>query len=114
MSELPKVKGDIYEYPIDGGRILSEATSVLNNAERLQQIAELMAEAYCDGIADVHDTAVWKDAVDPTIGSLFYLSDVSAKGTEFLEFRHSTVQCYLGNVFFRKRRDRVIVLGECF
>ncbi len=36
VSELPKVKGEIYEYRIDGGRILSKATSVLNNAVRLQ------------------------------------------------------------------------------
>ena len=60
MSEFPNVKGEIYEYRIDGGRILSKATSVLNNSVRLQQIAELMAETYCDAIADVHDTLFGK------------------------------------------------------
>ena len=40
VSELPKVKGEIYEYRIDGGRILSKATFVLNDAVRLQQIAD--------------------------------------------------------------------------
>ena len=115
VSELPKVKGEIYEYRIDGGRILSKATSVINNAVRLQQIAELMAETYCDGIADVHDTAVWKDAVDPTIGSLFYLSDVSAKRTEFLEsFDALCSAVLLRECFSKKDVNRVIVLGECF
>ncbi len=115
VSRLPNVDGLVYEYRIDSGKIVSKDTIVLNNEIRLQQIASNMSEPYTDAIAGVHDHEVWKGAFDQAVGPLFYLSDISAKRTEFLEsFDALCSAVLLRELLSETPPDKIIVIGKCY